>query len=175
MRTLELKDIAGYLPHKLLVFKCKDNSLLYEVSGIQMWDNVIILVDYYIDNKFDTDAFNLSKVIPILRPLSDLYRPITHNGEEIIPIVECAKISFPNINWNFIHKYAYFEMGKSKWGYFEYIEHFRPGFSISFNNGYVENYYQLFDYLHALKIDYRGLIDEGLAVDANKLEINPYK
>ena len=33
----------------------------------------------------------------------------------------------------------------------------------------------LFDYLNELKIDYRGLIDAGLAVDCNTLENNPYK
>jgi hypothetical protein len=37
------------------------------------------------------------------------------------------------------------------------------------------NQYQLFDFLHELKIDYRGLIDAGLAVDCNTLEVNPYK
>jgi len=37
------------------------------------------------------------------------------------------------------------------------------------------NQYQLFDYLHELKIDYRGLIDAGLAIDVNTLEVNPYK
>ena len=37
------------------------------------------------------------------------------------------------------------------------------------------NQYQLFDYLHELKIDYRRLIDAGLAIDVNTLEVNPYK
>jgi hypothetical protein len=29
--------------------------------------------------------------------------------------------------------------------------------------------------LHELKIDYRGLIESSLAIDANTLETNPYK
>ena len=31
---------------------------------------------------------------PILRPLSDITKPITHNGETFVPIVELAKIAF---------------------------------------------------------------------------------
>jgi hypothetical protein len=34
---------------------------------------------------------------------------------------------------------------------------------------------QLFDFLNELKIDYRGLIDDGVAVSVYDLEINPYK
>ena len=37
---------------------------------------------------------------PILRPLSDLIKPITHNGETFIPIVELAKIAFPSDGYN---------------------------------------------------------------------------
>ena len=36
----------------------------------------------------------------ILRPLSDLTKPITHNGETFIPIVELAKIAFPSDVYN---------------------------------------------------------------------------
>jgi hypothetical protein len=40
---------------------------------------------------------------------------------------------------------------------------------------YLHGQAYLFDYLHELKIDYRNLIDSGLAIDANTLETNPYK
>jgi hypothetical protein len=33
----------------------------------------------------------------------------------------------------------------------------------------------LLDFLHELKIDYRGLINAGSVIDVNTLEINPYK
>jgi len=39
----------------------------------------------------------------------------------------------------------------------------------------IWNQYQLFDYLHELKIDYRGLIASGLAVSVYELKNNPYK
>jgi hypothetical protein len=41
--------------------------------------------------------------------------------------------------------------------------------------GDVKNQYKLFDFLYELKIDYRGLIESGLAIDCNTLENNPYK
>ena len=36
----------------------------------------------------------IDDVTPILRPLSDLTKPITHNGETFVPMVELAKIAF---------------------------------------------------------------------------------
>jgi hypothetical protein len=37
-----------------------------------------------------------------------------------------------------------------------------------------QNQYMIFDCLHELKIDYRGLIDAGLCVSCYDLEKNPY-
>jgi hypothetical protein len=39
----------------------------------------------------------------------------------------------------------------------------------------VVNQTILFDCMNELKIDYRGLIESGLAIDANTLKANPYK
>ncbi|MCL2650296.1 MAG: hypothetical protein FWD60_04615, partial [Candidatus Azobacteroides sp.] len=109
---------------------------------------------------------------PILRPLSDLYRTITHNGKEIVPIVELAKISFPNCEWE---KNKNIDSAESKNGTFFYD--YYKGFYYRYKGGIsdVYNQYQLFDYLHELKIDYRGLIESGLAVSVYDLEDNPYK
>ena len=38
---------------------------------------------------------------PILRPLSDLIKPITHNGETFVPLVELAKIADMNVTDDF--------------------------------------------------------------------------
>jgi hypothetical protein len=51
-------------------------------------------------------------------------------------------------------------------------------FNIGNDNQITEVKYfhpQLFDYLHEHFIDYRGLIDEGMAIDVNTLEKNPYE
>jgi hypothetical protein len=113
---------------------------------------------------------------PILRPLSDLYRPIMHNGKEIVPIVECAKMVYPNLKFVLYeteNKEIYAQCGfQSRFFYNNGIFCEINGYGHSCN---IQNQYQLFDYLHELKIDYRGLIDAGLAIDCNTLENNPYK
>ena len=151
-RKLELKDIAGYLPYGLKVMEYVFN----EIHTIEL---------DIIDNLF------LNEVKPILRPLSDLYKTITHNGKEIVPIVELAKISTGSNSWELKYNCAIigddsiFDYDKEK-GFIEIINRCPQN---------VYRQYQLFDYLHELKIDYRGLIDAGLAIDVNTLENNPYK
>ena len=115
----------------------------------------------------------------LLRPLSDLYRAITHNGEEIVPIVKLAKMADVNLrfsgNWRFVEdrrmavnvdNQFYFDKGT-----FRCV--IDSGSKL--HNNTIFNQYQLFDYLHELKIDYRGLIDAGLAKPVYDLDENPYK
>jgi hypothetical protein len=172
MRTLELKDIAGYLPHELKV--------LYEYVEIATIETIGINGGIQLGEKGDWRRYNIIKEIekckPILRPLSDLYKSIIHNGKEIIPIVECAKIAFPNEDWSFWNNIAackYKGTGVVK-GKFSYCEG-EGYFMHTLKEGAIKNLPELFDYLHELKIDYRGLIDDGLAVPVYDLEINPYK
>jgi hypothetical protein len=155
-RKLELKDIAGYLPRGLK-FAFRDTHRIL-------------------------DDFTLNRNgcyyngIPILRPISDLYKTFTHNGKEIVPIVELAKIANEELQW-YLTKDIENNLCAA---YKEYVFNFST-YSHSFGlwneyfEQYVGNQMQLFDYLHELKIDYRGLIDAGLAVDVNTLKINPYK
>jgi len=166
-RKSELKDIAGYLPYGLKGFCCDKN----DNSDRQYYRNIVHIglssVDWYLSHP--------EKVKPILRPLSDLYRTITHNGKEIVPIVELAKIAgYKNAKWikekgceisrneyfNFDGTEAYTESRELFETYIDYIKY---------------NLYLLFDYLHELKIDYRGLIDAGLSVSVYDLENKPYK
>jgi hypothetical protein len=152
-QKLELKDIAGYLPYKL----CCINTAYYDKA----------------DNIFEVKQVFLNKIqgsdVPILRPLSDLYRPITHNGKESVPIVELAKIMNPQIDWDYGTTYACHNFWK-----FTYTNY---GFRLYKGKHDIDvlRQYQLFDYLHELKIDYRGLIYAGLAIDCNSLDNNPYK
>jgi hypothetical protein len=123
-RKLEFKDIAGYLPYEL-----------YSKTG----RTGLIPCLEYLQNPHSDRI--------VLRPLSDLYRTITHNGKEIIPIVEMQQMWSGEIPYN--------------------------GGIVNYEK--IINKFFLFDYLHELKIDYRGLIDAGLAIDMNTLNENPYK
>jgi hypothetical protein len=158
MKTLELKDICGYLPHGL---KIEDKE---EFDGV-------INADYFIYNGVD-----ICDIKPILRPPSDLYKTITHKGKEIIPIVECAKIAFPGCNWKLAYKIDAADTVENN-PYQLFMYDFYDGFTFRYNGGIsdIRNQYKLFYFLHELNIDYRGLIESGLAIDCNTLEINPYK
>jgi hypothetical protein len=135
-RKLEMKDIVGYLPHHLQGFCCDltENGKLYPYGSILYYG--FYSADVYL-------LFN-DKVKPVLRPLSDLYKTITHNGTEIVPFEEIKEnLHIPEGCWHLDER--------------------------------LDIFYTPFDYLNELKIDYRGLIDAGLAIDCNTLEKNPYE
>jgi hypothetical protein len=162
-RELKKHEIAGYLPHNLFgVFDV--NSQILDIERV-IYGAEIPLHGYNCGGT--VAAFK-----PVLRPCSDMYRTVTHNGKEQIPIVECAKIYYSELKWNMHEKDMYAESGNWQFYYCNGFISFRKD-----TREYhpVENQYQLFDYLNELKIDYRGLIDAGIAVSVYDLEINPYK
>jgi hypothetical protein len=176
-RKLELKDICGYLPHRLKVTD-DEGWHIYDLTNILLFQGIFKagICQQVNDEFFDEDELFISDSTPILRPLSDLYRIVTHNGNEIVPIVKLAKMAMP-----YSQQYL-------KESYCEIIDDDNQHFRFHWNNASfsfeMESSYrlcstpmqsQLFDYLHELKIDYRDLIDSGLAIDANTLETNPYK
>jgi hypothetical protein len=165
----------------------------------------------YVENKYcaypqsEFDAFiaganwmsKNSNYLPIMRPLSDLYKKINHNGKEIEPICELLHLIYPQANVKLQGKSARF-------GYYNFffdkkIQRFRMTndergwqrmnddksifkrflINIHFMRNILECHVPekktLFDYMDELKIDYRGLIDAGLAIDCYKLKNNPYK
>jgi hypothetical protein len=183
MKTLELKDICGYLPYKLHVrylHKYASNIIIGEWTELSRlfykdWMPIVTVGGH-------TGGFE--DFTPILRPLSDLYKTITHNGKEIIPIVECAKICYGSIKWEFtLDKFWEMKKGCAKSGtdLFFFFNNYNAGFKCyTFRHSYAEdktvcNQSELYDYLHELKIDYRSLIDAGLAVSVYDLETNPYE
>jgi hypothetical protein len=161
-RELKISDIVGYMPY-LLKLQCDNHiyTLNNEQPGLSKV-NSSVSIDW-IARKSDL-VFK-----PIVRPPSDLYKTITHNGKEIVPIVECAKIHKSQEDWKLNVRLA--RSASYMFGYGH------NGFYVAYGSmrGEVFNQYQLFDYLNELKIDYRGLIDAGLAIDCNTLENNPYK
>jgi hypothetical protein len=170
-RKLEEKDFVGYIPNSVYLHYLKNDE--FEIRLIVLFDRNA--------GYFQTDMclfrdIVYEKHLPklVLRPLSDLYRTITHNGKDIVPMVELAKIC-SNIYFENCYLSNGREVVKAKYAEFWYNKNACAFRITSEEINYVNNQYQLFDYLHELKIDYRGLIDSGLAIDANTLENNPYK
>ncbi|MCL2596240.1 MAG: hypothetical protein FWD66_00965 [Paludibacter sp.] len=161
-RKLEYYKVTGYLSYELKGFVIDKNLLDYR----GMVHIGLSSVDFYLSNP--------EKVKPILRPFSDLYKTITNNGSEpFIPIVELAKIAREGQNFSLENDYAIENGEHSLNRKFKYDG---KDNCFVFNEMFVAyNQYQLFDKLHEWKIDYRGLIGKGLAIDCNTLDINPYK
>ena len=70
MKTLELKDICGYLPYGL-VFQDKGRGVYLQ------------LVNLLSAQKLIDKSHDYTEVGPILRPMSDLTEEITHRGHFI--------------------------------------------------------------------------------------------
>jgi hypothetical protein len=106
----------------------------------------------------------------IARPLSDLTREITHNGETFVPIVEMAKMFHVN-NSNTVTHYlsprcssdfamvqCCVENNDNRYLYYQV-----------FLNAW-KNKYREIEYMHSLHFDTFGLIEAGLAIDINTLK-----
>jgi len=167
-RKLEPKDIVGYFSHRPMFM---NNNRQYQYLEIF---NIPYIVNLFENNR---EFIELTKLKIVLRPLSDLYKTITHNGEDFAPIVELAKIHGrnPKVKW-WLNAVNDAECLNFIFGYNAEANSFYCGLNdVDASHCLVWNQYQLFDKLNEWKIDYRGLIERGFAIDVNKLDINPYK
>lgn len=151
---LELKHIAPYLPYGL--------KICFQ-QGKSIWSISFDEIDY--ENRgypLHTLVYSINQGVQekdwglILRPLSDLLKEIEYNGEKFVPLDELQGIYFEN------HCDAYDE----------YIEHLvdAPKWAIL-----AQAPYEILQVILQWKFDVFSLIPEGLAVDVNTLEVNPYK
>ena len=173
-RRLKLSDVSGYFPYGLKFLYTKNAGIINEgIYGFETVKKTKMGSAYRLSKTRFINSSGFDSLKIILRPLSDLYKTITHNGKEIVPIVELAKIAQPDIEWYFDHNRAYFDGGYKELVYDPTNCCFRQWcYGLE---KHTHKQYQLFDYLHELKVDYRGLIDAGLAVDCNTLDVNSYK
>lgn len=130
-------------------------------------------------------GFRLSEIKPILFPFSDITETIQIRGKEI-----CLMDQFASI-FNFDGYQGYYATWKldekkenvtfSIWGG-EIARMTLKSFMVtpirdvqnSTTLGLI-HFREVFSLLHRYHIDYRGLIDNGLAVSVHSLEENPYK
>ena len=182
MKTLQLKDIACYLPYGLKFFYKRiddEPALLHTLDGItieeDMNDNYdlrfLVGDDAYCwmsDSPKILVEYTTSWFKPILRPISDLYKPLE---DGTIPIVELAKISFPNAaNWDYCKgdNYSFSDLDNVR---FIYNAEENAFLILGYDSSimFAKNQIQLFDYLSEHHFDYRGLIEKGLAIDINTI------
>lgn len=176
MQGLELKHLAPYFPYKLKGFIERSETFYYLDTFNNMMGKGIEsrTIDMWLSNN----------IKPILRPLSDLKKEIDVNGEKFIPIIELAKMAFPNKNTFEIHDTRFEVVFNEKTIIDKRIEYstfaydcIRKGFCINtldsnFNiiRAYsVPNQLQLFEKIFEWHFDLSGLIEKNLAIDINTL------
>lgn len=158
-RELTLKDILGYLHHPLLG---------QHSTGAICWIDLKFVVQH---------GIVLAGYKPVVRPMMDLNKEITdsnyNEGKPFIPIVELAKIIMPNESWCLFEDTdkAVSNRGDSV----EYDVETGSFFCYSYCEAMeTRNQLQCFDFLNLLRFDYRGLLDEGLAISVHDLPQDPY-
>ena len=171
MKTLELKDICGYLPYGLRIMRSPTNvPVVAELLDIRK-DFTIL------------GAGHIGTYRAVLRPMSDLTKEITHRGEKFVPLVELAKIALRDAiakryynDADFVIKNDYVEIH----GYYKFRYTHRGSFEMcrtisDFDELTCLHQCEIFDKLNEWMFDYRGLISAGLAIDVNTLPENPYE
>lgn len=93
--NLEPKHIAPYVPYRLqaimLDFKVDYvNKEVDTIVGIHQWDKTDKLWSLL---TVGGSKPSLDRIMPKLRPMTDLIKEIEHNGIKFIPLVELAKIA----------------------------------------------------------------------------------
>lgn len=142
---LELKHLSPYLPYGLNLLR-KDNNGIYRMV---VSNNSVSWIDGVQINSVLNDRYE--KFIPILRPLSDLTKEIEHNGERFIPIDILGKN----------HKEFYFDFNGSL-----LIKRKNTNMYIP-----IIDTYAFIEKLFEWHFDVFGLIDAGIAIDINTVEI----
>lgn len=165
-RELTLTDIAGYLAYPLLG---------QHPTGAICWIDVEFMSRL---------GLSLAGYKPVLRPMSDLCKEITdkdyNGGKPFVPIVELANLLGESkiYQWE-LHSDGRCAFSPEAMDYFRWLEEEKSFIhSLSyceFSTGYVIfNQHEMYDLLHRLHFDYRGLTPAGLAVSVHDLKQNPY-
>ncbi len=144
---LQLKHIAPYLPYKLFG-KVYGKNTIDKLLGIYGTDGHTLTMSYRVNNHNTVDYdCNINEFKPILRPLSDLTKEIEVNGENFVPI---EKVQDWNTSIDFAKEFEAL-LEDERW--------------LSTTS------YLLVELLFEWHFDVFGLIEEGLAIDINTLEL----
>lgn len=183
-RELTLTDIAGYLPYGLkLLNRKRGMTTVWEWQSAACCDwNGEEKVEMISGEKYSEELVMAS---PILRPMSDLYVEITergyNDGKPFVPIMELANLlgDADSIQWAFQPENSRVFSREYSWCFrwdFECRAFVLTDSPSEYSFGHIMPCaHKLYDLLHRLHFDYRGLILAGLAVSVHDLPTNPYE
>lgn len=156
-RELTLADIAGYLPYDLKVQdRDQDIWVLCQLGNADpcMDGDIGLTTDDGGHLQYDY----LDDVLPVLRPMSDLYVEITERGyNEGKPFVPVKRL------------------GELLGSDYEDCLILDCRIKYSPSEVWYSDMCAFFDLFHRLRFDYRDLIGAGLAVSVHDLKQNPYE
>lgn len=183
---LRLSEIVGYLPYGLECC-CKgmvdnvDKISRCKVVGYWLDDNTVwINIMYTVACSY----VGLEEIKPILRPMSDLSKPIIINGynhnREFIPIEKLARVyEHP---WEIVEvfdiktskdstliEYTMEDVLTYRFAYIHTIDCFFNYCCYTKTEHTITNTSLLYNLLNRWHFDYHGLIERGLAVDINTI------
>jgi hypothetical protein len=162
MEELNIKHLGrrtAYKP-KLMYNNSKIGTLsnIYTVGEGYDNNDVKISIDY-------ADGEHIWMFKPILRPLSDLTKPITHKGETFVPIYKLWEL-------------AGFEIGRGQYVevFPNYVQTSNLGTAHVYKISLVEITSSNYNVIEKL-LEWHFVIDEpeGTFIDVNTLNENPYK
>ena len=177
---LQLSDIACCLPYGLKV-QSKEDGKIFILCGLNSETDIIRM-----KSQNFTWSESIHAIQPLLRPMSDLYKPCLEDGK--IPIVELAKLEISGSRRYGTPQFGY-EVCENAWGqkwlkYNPYLMHGAFGFSFchiskSFKKHEcrddkaceVSDQYLLFQKICEWHFDINGLIERKLAIDINTIKI----
>lgn len=156
-RELTLTDIAGYLPYDLKVQdRDQDIWVLCQLGNADpcMDGDIGLTTDDGGHLQYDY----LDDILPVLRPMSDLYVEITERGyNEGKPFVPVKRL------------------GELLGSDYEDCLILDCRIKYSPSEVWYSDMCAFFDLFHRLHFDYRDLIGAGLAVSVHDLKQNPYE
>ena len=130
--------------------KVKCDNLICGLVSVKVLNDMVEIT--YPENPSMPFSRHKNVYKPILHPLSDLTKPIEHNGEKFVPMVELGRIFKLNVA-----EYCVIEQN------IKYKEFAPDNFRFSVVMQLIEWHF-----------DIAFLIEKGEAIDVNTLKTNPY-
>lgn len=167
----ELCTLYGVVPNSIIgktIMLCTHKCKRFNVDFVDLHENV-----------------HKEKFKPILHPLSDLTKPITHKGLTFVPAIKLAKIVADIHNNDFDSEWIIRDNGmiicKTPWDL--HISIYYKTETIMFSvydmwnrqENRTRNQFIAFQKLIEWHFDISGLIEKGEAIDVNTLDKNPYE
>ena len=155
-------DASARLPFKMKVIEAEDpKGIIRVVNHGQGRSNNWVGIGTLVKNI--NDQYGYTSYMPILRPIKDIEKEITHYGQsfKMIDLIFPGEDFNPNVFYEIDEEHQLLDIRIIR-----ETPIYTP--SYSFN---VWDYKNLIEYM----FDVNGLIPKGLAIDVNTLDENPYK